>query len=100
MRREVRFRSRLAKEGFSYCEDLSSRDSLRVYEQRIKRCAARHKQPVAMHSAKTKIRATLRQINSANQFTVRIKNRHAIQPVRAHAPAAPKVSIHIHSHSV
>ena len=79
---------------------LGAQHALGIHIHRIHRCAGGHKQPIAVTSAEAQIGATFRQIDTSDQFALRIEYRHAVEAFLAHTPAAPQIAVDIAAKSI
>src|SRR5688500_19375416 len=78
----------------------ATRRALRVDVERIDRLARRHEQAVAATPAEGQVGAALRQLDAADEVAVAVVDHHAVELVRAHAPAAPQVPVDVDAEAV
>src|SRR6266498_2511577 len=72
----------------------TSESALGVHVHRIERRAAGHEEPVAVGAAEAEVRTALGQVDAADVLAIRVEDRHAVEPLLPHAPAAPRSEEH------
>src|SRR5581483_6787053 len=74
-------------------------NALGVDEDRVERLARGEEQAVAPAAPEAEVGAALGQEDAADQPTVRVEDRHAVEPLAA-APPAPEIAVDVAAHAV